>query len=410
MNFILLIFTIILTNGLFSIAWASFLLRLDDNDTPLKDILVYSAGLAPGVTAILLGYLLQIVPGKSPEFYVSVVLIFHILLIIYNRAYFKFMLIRFSPLPKTIKIYIKEIIMLLVISARYVSYWTLIALNFLYFKLETNSVRITKQKKLFESSHLKFSNIFSDKRYKVAINVIVLLSAVILIIHWMFNTWRLPIYGHDMVQYAIQGKIFAQDKKIEYKPNLFDEKSYFSYRARHGFSFPLLLTWEHFVGGILGVKQDYYFRSIPGYYWILVVSLVYIWLAKKNKLLSFMWTAIMVLAPGFLRLSISHNIDTFRIFFLSISFIFSLYLVKNGGWKDLILFGIYGGIAMNAHSIGVFLISIFYTVVLIIMRESFKNKILKALILGILLLSFGGLHYLQDIFFGTGWIFTRIPG
>ncbi|MBN1462432.1 MAG: glycosyltransferase family 39 protein [Paludibacteraceae bacterium] len=230
-----------------------------------------------------------------------------------------------------------------------------------------------------------------------------------MMLHWFFISLKTPIYTHDMLLYGTQGKIFAKNKEINYEPNLYDEQSRFLYRARHGYSFPLFLTWELLFSEHVGIENDVYFRSIPGYYWMLICAVFYLILEKKGYVISLVGLFILIITPGFFRSSITHNIDTFRMFFLFVSYIYVQKIIKSNSWADIFIFGMLSGITANAHSIGVFLVLIYLLTLFIFMSGNLRQKAVKLSIVFLIILLFGGYHYILDTFIGTGWIFTRLP-
>jgi hypothetical protein len=81
--------------------------------------------------------------------------------------------------------------------------------------------------------------------------------------------------------------------------------------------------------------------------------------------------------------------------------------VRNYTWKGISVLGAVGGMAANSHSLNVVAISVFI-LVLFLSKKRTKNNLLKIAFCLILVLIFGGLHYILDTFWGTGWIFTRL--
>ena len=339
--------TAVITNILFGLALSGFFQYLG---TKIKlrpvEIVVLSLGLAPGLTALILNYLLLFFPNNSSQFYVMSTTSFYLLLmLIFNRYMIEFI---------------------------------------------KNAVEELK----------------NINRHFLAVSVLVVLLMTFM---WSKIAISKPITAHDMLNYAVQGKMFWKFPNAEYTDHLYYPEYKFEYRGRHGFSFPLLLTWEFFLGDALNTTQDLYFSGIPAYYWFLILAITFIFLRRYSKTLSVLVPISLVLTPMFVGLLFFMGIDTFRIFFQICALIFTLLLIHENKLEHLLLVGIFGGIAANAHSIGVVLISIYIASYLLFGRGSLFVKIKNCVLLTTLVLVFGGAHYVLDLLFGTGWILTKIP-
>jgi hypothetical protein len=74
----------------------------------------------------------------------------------------------------------------------------------------------------------------------------------------------------------------------------------------------------------------------------------------------------------------------------------------------LILFGVFAAAQAYIHSLGVF-IAIFLSLSFFIFYPAkFSQKARQSFILFIIIILFGGIHYVMDVFLGTGWIFQEI--
>ena len=107
--------------------------------------------------------------------------------------------------------------------------------------------------------------------------------------------------------------------------------------------------------------------------------------------------------------SISYfHIDSYRMFFFSLTFLFTLEQIHKPNPKLLPLFAFVAGISAFTHSLGVIISVIFGICLLLFLQKEwlYKVKYLSGFIALVLL--FGGIHYILDIVFGTGWIFNEI--
>lgn len=337
---------IFLTNILFSFLLGLSIIRFNKKNLCSNlEIFLYSLGLGPVITSLLLYYLFLIIPGKSSIFYIIFILIFYLIIFLVGKS--------------SIKKIIGELK-----------------------KIKINSVR---------------------KKIVLFFSIFLFLSILII---WSYSIIRIPILGHDILTYGSQAKVFYDTKTIEYKTFIFDSKSNFFYLGSHGYSYILLGTWEKMLDGVFRINKDFYFRSITGYYWLLIVALELFWLYKKRKNWAF-GTLVLILIPGFFLMSADYHIDTFRIFFLIVSLIFLLYSVNKFNYFYLTLFGIFGGLMVNAHTIGVIALAIYVLAFFIFSNGSFIKRIKRSSIILVLALVFGGIHYYLDIFYGTGWIFVH---
>lgn len=257
---------------------------------------------------------------------------------------------------------------------------------------------------LFIARKKIIKTLFFIKKKLFSLNRLLLSIIFLLIFAWQVTVLKIPILGHDTFEYANQGKIFFANKSITYNKHQFDKNSNFYYVGRHGFIYPLFNTTERFVNDLFRTDKDFYFKSISGYYWILIVLLQFYLLSRVNKKLAILSTLTLVTAYGYAIMFAFFHLDTIRIFLLMLSIIFCLESIDNKNLNTLILFGITAGLASNIHSMGAFF-SLILIFVFFVFQKNWKHKIFKSFFVLIIILIFGGLHYLLDSFIGTGWIF-----
>lgn len=218
-----------------------------------------------------------------------------------------------------------------------------------------------------------------------------------------------PIIGSDYLQYGSQGKVFYLTKAINYQPFRYHETSGFFFEGLHGFTVPLSRTWELILNNMLGSTNDLYFKSLTAYYCLLLILLVATWTRRVNALLSNFTVFALVLSYGFLILAHNFHIDALRIFLFSGAIVGALRWVNNADTMALICFGVFGGLAANVHSLGVMLIGLAAVTAFFFMDGNvLKERFPKLLLAGALFLFFGAIHYVLDVFWGTGWIFQEI--
>lgn len=348
-----------------------FFLKLDNKFSMPKNILfICSLAFTPFLVSLLLHYLLWLFPLHSAGFYISSVIVSFIFLGI----------ISYSKLSDLV---------------------SFIRTAFFDFSLHTAS-----KYSAFKTKYLEV------EIKKINLNINKILFFVLLVIvfsNWIFATLNNQFTGHDMLEYAIQAKHFVLEKKIEYVENRFHTENQFYYVGLHGFSFPLLGTWEFlFYDFFEWSGGDYFFRSISGFYALLLVSLLFIISNQYNKFLPWIIVIYMWFTYGFYLILTSYHIDNFRITMITISFLLLWYGLKNENYFILILLALFCGAQAYIHSLGVFISVFIVASYFLFSQEKLSNKIPKILLLGVLIILFGGIHYIMDVWKGTGWIFQEI--
>jgi hypothetical protein len=365
---------VIITNVYFSLVSALLFLKLDKNKIlPTFQLLIFSFGLGPFFCSLLLYYLLWLVPGKPPLFYTSVIISFFVILHFLLK----------NEIPNLLKV-LKE-----------------------RFKIYFKNDIFNKNKPLVD---LIFFKIYPSKYNLHYLNFFFIIVILYFGLKNLMQIIEIPIMGHDMLEYAIQAKYFGKQKIIEYVSNRFHAENKFYYVGLHGFSFPLLGTWEYIFNETIGFNfNDFYFKSITSYYAMLILLIQFYWVKKTSFLLAVFSNIMLFLTYGFYITIYEYHIDTFRIFMSISSFIALAYAVENSKQNfAIILLGIFCGAQAFIHSFGVF-ISVFLVLSFFIFsNENWFNKIKKSLTVTSIVLLMGGIHYIFDVFFGTGWIFQEI--
>lgn len=217
-----------------------------------------------------------------------------------------------------------------------------------------------------------------------------------------------PLVDHDVLEYGVQGRIFLRDRAISYQRFQFDAASGFHYVGLHGFSFPLLFTWEGLWGALLGVRTDVWVRSITMWYGWLLIAFCWALLRRFDR-----WAAvpagIALTAPiGFLFLMTIYHLDSFRIMLFTCAVAAFVAVLQAPSRERVLLFGALAGAQAFVHSVGAILAGVLVAVLLFALPVRWNTRI-NWLAQGVgMLLLFGAVHYLVDIAFGTGWIFQDI--
>lgn len=371
--FFVFVLLFLLTNGVFSLAVSLCLFRFDKEKViaPFQK-LVFALALGPFFTSLLLYYLLWLVPGLSPITYILVITSFFVILGTINIKSF----------PELFSV-IKQ--------------------RFIFIK-KTNEDY--KNRYLLD---LKFIKIYSSDYTLNYFNILALSVVIYLVWKWLWRLIGIPIIGHDMLEYAIQARYFAQHRLIEYVANRYHPENDFFYVGLHGFSFPLLGSWEFLFSELFGkAENDYYLKSITGYFGFLIFFTQFFWLKRVNIWLAVAASIILFFTYGFFITITEYHIDSYRIFMIMASFIALAYAINYHNNFTLILLGVFAGAQAFIHSFGVF-VSVFIVMAFFLFyKNTWQKKIMNTLIISVIIMLMGGIHYVMDVLFGTGWIFQEI--
>ncbi|REJ82333.1 MAG: hypothetical protein DWQ39_12110 [Bacteroidetes bacterium] len=331
---------------------ASLLRKIDLQDKySSAELFIYAGGGAPALIALFIYYLLFLIPGMSELFYPA------------------------------------AIILLLMLSSFF--------------------LRKQIKKMFFELIEKLKENLNFSSREGV-MNILFAAGVLMVFAGGQYLVLHRPLVEHDILEYATQAKIFFRDRALEYLPLRYDELSGFFYVGLHGFLFIMLSVWEQFFNSCFGLESDYLFRSMTNVYGILILLTAYYWLRKIDTRLALISGAVLMLNSGIITTFLVYHVDMFRIFLLMSSVILMLKAINSGDRLSFLLLGIFSGLSANAHSIGVFAAFAFVGIVFLLMDGNFLKRVRAALFLSAIILLFGGLHYVVDIFNGTGWIFKDI--
>lgn len=346
----------LLTNIIFSVIICSALIQLNKEKIHSNFVLLlYSLGLAPALTSLLLYYFLLFSPHKSYLFYFMAVIVIYFILLSLGRKNLS--------------------VLFTVISSK-----------------------IADAKKFFidlSSPHQIKNIIFSS--------VLVLLLASFLFLH-LSNTLQAPLDGTDALKYGTLGKIFFKEKSLEYRWIRPYPQNGFYLITNHAPSFALLMTWDKITTSFFSLDTDFYYKSLSIYYSLLILSVMLFWLFKKNKYLALVGVSALIFSFSFFQTSIIQHLDSYRIFFLIISWIFLAYSIEKKDRLSLYLLGIFSGLAAFSHTIGAIIVTFNCLALFIFMEGKLKSKLKKTTLVVFLVIIFGWLHYILDIFWGFGWI------
>ncbi|MCB0810619.1 MAG: hypothetical protein KDB96_15185, partial [Flavobacteriales bacterium] len=217
-----------------------------------------------------------------------------------------------------------------------------------------------------------------------------------------------PLVDHDVLEYGVQGSVFLRDKTIQFVRHRLDPATGFYYVGLHGFSFPLLFTWEGLLGEVFGVHGDAWSRSITIWYSWLSIALAWSLFRVARPWLAVAGALAMTLPLGFLFLIMVYHLDSYRIFLFSAVMAALVAAFRESTSARWLLLGTLAGAHAFVHSLGAILGGILVLVVVLVSSGGIAERLRPVLwMIGPLLLA-GGLHYVLDTFLGTGWIFKDI--
>jgi hypothetical protein len=217
-----------------------------------------------------------------------------------------------------------------------------------------------------------------------------------------------PLADHDVLEYALQGRVFQRDMAITYQRHPFDEATGFYYVGLHGHSFPLLFTWEGLHAQALSIRSDLWGRSITMWYGWLLITFVWALLRRVDRWAA-VWGGIALTAPlGFLFLLTIYHLDGYRILFFCVSLAAFVHLLRTPSLPGLLLFAALCGAHAFIHSTGAILSGVLWLVMLACVPLPTTQRLRWGALAAGVMLAFGAVHYVVDILFGTGWILQDI--
>jgi len=353
-----IIIKIILTNIFFSLTIAGTLLFFyKQKSISALEILLYSLGLGPALTALLLYWLLFLFQHRSDFFYLLCILLVYTVLTIFSLLYL------------------------------------------------VNNFHIVKMSILRLFNSIKRSPIVGKK---VILNVflIVMLTIVCLsFVRYLKSYVIKPLYGHDVLVYGTEGTIYYNEKSLDAKYSGYYPKTGFSLFSNHAPNFPLLMTWEKILNKFISSDSDYYFKSLNPYYGFLIVLTVFFLLRRKSLFLALLGIVVLFSGFHFFKSFAIYHIDMYRIYFLSSSWIFLAYATEKKDIFCLFMLGLLSGFASFAHSIGAIIAGFNCLALFLFIDAGWKKRIKYSVFVGFLIMLFGGFHYFFYTFWGKGWIF-----
>lgn len=210
---------------------------------------------------------------------------------------------------------------------------------------------------------------------------------------------------HDTLEYALQGKHFFNQMSVNYTKYPFHPENGFYYVGLHGFAFPLIYTWELMFNQQLGTDSIILFKLINPLYACLLLLLVYEEVKSFGEKYALWAVLILALSIGFIFNALQFHLEMFRQYlFLAFVALF-VRVLKDLTLKNVLLFAAVAGMQSTVHSIGAIASVIAMAVLFVyIFLNQIDKKRLTIFAGTAFLILFGWIHYILDIFIGTGWI------
>lgn len=249
-------------------------------------------GTGPIFTSLLLYYLLLFFPGFSSFFYFSAILVVYLCMSLLGRK-------QFYALWKEIAVKIKK-------------------------------VKCT------------YKNLSLFKRIEyIVFPLIIIILLTSFLIPYITTILQLPLEETDALKYGTLGKIFFEEKSLEYRWIRVYPKTGYYLINNHAPSFSLFLTWEKIIDSLFraDANKDIYYKSISGYYALLILSVFIYWISKKSKYLALLGVFLLLSGTSFFFTLFQQHLDSYRLFFLILSWIFLAFAIEKKRYTFIFLAG-----------------------------------------------------------------------
>jgi len=353
---LLFIFKFLLTNLIFSSIVCSLLIKFNHEKryfTP--ELFLYSLGLGPAFTTLILYHAFLFFPGHSNIFYLALISII---------------------------------------------YLTMAGVGFNSAGVLCNEIITGFKTKL---------QVWRESRYKrfelILLSLLIGVPLALYLYLYFAKFLPQPLTGHDVLIYGTAGKILFGAKSLTPIWVADFAESGFIYKILHAPSFSLLRTWEELINGLFSVKSDLYFKSISAYYGLLIIGVQFYVVSKKDKWLAVAAMAALLSGFAFFLIFFTRHIDSYRIFFIGVSWIC---LMRSLMWEDrlsFVMLGVFSGFSAFSHRIGLVFALINVLAFLIMMKNTLWARMWHGAVIVLCILACGGDHYVFDLIWGQGgWL------
>ena len=133
--------------------------------------------------------------------------------------------------------------------------------------------------------------------------------------------------------------------------------------------------------------------------------MVFFWLYGKNKYLALLGILVLLSGLRFFLILVEYHLDSYRIFFLMLSWIWLAYTIKKKDLFSLFLLGLFSGLMAFSHLIGLVVALVNGTALLLFSEVNFKTRACNTLGFAVGVTVFGGIHYVLEMLWGSPWGF-----
>jgi len=239
--------------------------------------------------------------------------------------------------------------------------------------------------------------------------LLVMVLLCIFCMKWWLGASTRSILEHDTLEYGTLARWFYDAKEITYQTHRYNAETGFYYVGLHGFGFQLLGTWEQLVNAATGLKGDTLFKFFTSYYGSLTFVSLWYYIRRAGQSLGILALIFLGGTTGITILLRNFHLDTFRIWLVSMMFVMVARSIHSGERKWVYLAGVLAGLSAFAHSIGAIIAAIAgFVLILFLPGHLIKKRLPAVLIFTALVMLSGGVHYVLDVAFGTGWIFKGV--
>ena len=217
-----------------------------------------------------------------------------------------------------------------------------------------------------------------------------------------------PLVDHDILEYGTQGLRFLTEMEVRYEKHHFDTATGFYYVGLHGFGFPLLFTWEGLLRGLFNDGGDAWVRSMTPFYATITVALLWSTVRRYDKWVAVWAAGAFTLTLGFLYLNTIYHVDPVRLFLFSASLLLFMMALDQPSWVVLVLWAILMGMHAFVHSLGMILAPFMIFTFLLFAPMSWPVRLRQVAAVAVVFLIAGGVHYVLDVVWGTGWLMKDI--
>lgn len=224
-----------------------------------------------------------------------------------------------------------------------------------------------------------------------------------------FLSLIMPVYSNDLAEYVMLSRYFIDGNTQFIDGERFFENTGFYYIGLHAPGFPLLGAFGDWVFSLHNYGNAVFIKSITGVYAALLLFVSYLYFKKvwNRPIVAVMPIFLFISSYGVIISMVKFHIDTIRIF----TILAVVYVILNKNRFSSLYYTILGvvcGLACFIHSLNVFFVFILVFIDFINSDLRGYNKFLKYFISALYIIGLGGIYYLLELTFGSGWVLGEL--